>query len=208
MKHYPKTFEDLYPKTRGRLDRVTAVGCTADELAGKFRSFYKETYLKMFDDIVKHVWLEQQFKYRGKRRKRLSNGIPCDAAFGCFIREIVGISQKPFTTNFTFSVIASFLDEMFPHFLKEDPFVSPEKYKYPFEHVTIDFLCFVYACKDRMDMLRYADERKMNFVEFSNWAANHALSQTDKNGVPKYVMTEHTYMWKKIGRNKEALWPR
>jgi hypothetical protein len=152
---------------------------------------------------VCQVWLEQQFTFDGKRRKkRYQIGLVVDSTFGFFMRKIVGISQQPITGNLCFTAISAYLKELFPDFLKHDPFEEPEYYAYPFKHVTLDHMFFVYMCHDRMEMLRYADEREMDYLDFVNWATNHVLSYNEEVGEEIYCVTSARYMWPFI-KNKD-----
>ena len=183
MKQYKKTYEDAFKAGRKRvqsLDKISSPIGTTEELAQKFRDFYREAYKQLFYIAVCQVWLEQQFIYDGKRRsRRWSFGHQADIVYGFFMKEVVGISQKPITGNRLFTAVSSYFKEFFPEFLSHDPFEEPDYFLYPFKHVTLDQMFFVYMCHERMEMLRYSEEREMNYLEFVNWATNHVLSYNE-----------------------------
>jgi len=142
-----------------------------------------------------------QVKYKNRRRRRRSNGFREDSTFGWFMKAMVGVSQKPIVANMCFTATATYLKEMFPDFLIKSPFEEPDYYKFPFEHVTLDHMCFVYKCEDRIEMLEYADEEKLNILDFTNWATNHVFCHNDDVGEPIYTLSSAKYMWPHIKNN-------
>lgn len=202
MKQYPKLYEDIYKQSRrdASTDKITSTFGSPEILGVKFRDFYKDAHVQMFDMIVKQVWLEQQFVYGEQRReKRVANGFMPDWAFAEFMKVHVGISQKPITLHPMFSSVSTYLKDFFPEFLKHDPFANPEYFKYPFENVTLDHLNFVYQVDGmRMEMLQYADDNKMSYMDFSNWATNHILSYNDEIGEDIYKITMNVNAWPHI----------
>lgn len=113
-----------------------------------------------------------------------------------------GILQKIVTRSPAFSVVAAYVDELFPHLRDRSPFDYPEEYPYPFEHVTLDHMLFVQACDERMEMLRYADEQRMTYPDFVNWATNHVLCTNDELGKDLYVISAKATLWPKIAKRK------
>ncbi len=153
--------------------------------------------------VVKQVWLENQFQYDGGTRSaRFGNGFAIDSTFGYYMKKVVGISQKPITANFTFTAIATYLKELFPEFLEHNPFEEPEYYEFPYTHITLDHMIFVYQCDDRLDMLRYADTKEMSFADFANWSVNHVLSYNSEVNDDIYTLSSIKNFWSLI-RNKK-----
>lgn len=142
-----------------------------------------------------------QVVYQGRRRKRRKNGFREDSSFGWFMKSLVGVSQKPIVANMCFTATATYIKEMFPDFLNQSPFKNPEYYKYPFEHVTLDHMFFVYHCEDRMEMLQYAEDKKLNYLDFVNWATNHVMCYNDEIGQERYSLSSAKYMWPYIKNN-------
>lgn len=192
MKHYPKRYEDIFsinPKDT-KPNKIGTRSGSIDELALKFRSFYKTVHPLIFDMMVKQTWLQMQFAYNGAPLNRTSNnGYAHDWAYGYFMKFIVGISQKPITLSFLFTTLTSYFADFFPDFLNHDPFLEPEYFKYPYKHVTLDFLIFVHMCDDRLEMLAEAEKREMKYVEFCNWVINQVLCYNDDIGEDRYAVT-------------------
>lgn len=202
MKEYPKIYEDVYNittksgKQNGRIDKITSTFGSAEKLAEKFRAFYREAHISIFDIIVREVWLERQFIYDKYRRlKAVGNGYSTDWSFGFFMKSMVGISQKPITKNPTFTVVLSYFKDFFPEFLDHDPFVEPKYYLFPFKHVTLDHLEFVYQMIEvRMELLKIAEERQMSYADFVNWVSNYAFCYNDEIGKDVYALSFRSYM--------------
>lgn len=192
MKEYPKTYEDISTdKMRACLKDVEPVSGTYAELIKKFRTFFRSAHLALFDIIMKQIWMETQFKYKGSRRLHyMSNGFTPDGIYRFFMVNEVGISQKVISMYFLHGPLATYIVDFFPEFLKHDPFTEPQYFKYPYKHVTLDFLLFCYQCHDRLEMLDYAEKKKMTFHEFMNWGANHALSYNEELEKDMYMMSE------------------
>lgn len=195
MKTCRRAYEPLSKKPSKNI--IAGIGSaykSVDELALRFRNFYKEAHLVLFDFIIKQVWLEQQFLYNGTRRAgRYANGYAPDWAFSYFMRAYVGMSQKPLTIGFFLGVIPTYFAEFFPNFSDHDPFEESEYFKYPYKNVTFDHLAFVYQCHDRMEMLKEVEEKSMKIMEFFDWAANRSLSCRDSNDNEVYSIMRHSY---------------
>lgn len=200
IKQYPKVNADVYEldPTDVRPSRIGSTLGSAEELAIKFRELYREVQPRIFDFILKQVWLEQHFTYNNiRRRSRRGNGFAPDWAWGFFMHSMVGMSQK-FAFNFTFTTVSTYLIDFFPDFMMRDPFKEPEYYKFPYEHLSLDHLSFVYMMHNRLEMLEYADKKKMKFAEFANWAYNWARCYNDDIGQDRYVLASNGYYWKHL----------
>ena len=176
---------------------------TTEELAEEFKDFYRTAHRQLFYMTVCQVWLEQQFIYNGKRRnRRWGLGHQSDQMYGHFMKKVVGVSQRVLTGNMLFSTVSSYLKELFPEFLLHNPFKELDYFSFPFEHVMLDQMAFVYMCHERMDMLRYSEERKMNYWDFINWATNHVLSYNDDIGEDIYYISTLDNMMPVVRSNK------
>jgi len=205
LKTYPKINEDIYDidKWYGNKRKLGSTIGSLEELISKFRSFYKEAHSSIFDSIVKEVWLEQQITVGGLRRiKRVGNGIFSDIAFGRFTKIAVGTSHRVLTANFCFTPIASYLIDLFPDFLLNNPFENPEKYKYPYKNVSLDYLVFVYQMDNRLEILEEAEKRCMSYAEFVNWVYNWALCHNEDIKDDKYKLVGGALNWPYIRNNK------
>jgi hypothetical protein len=204
MKFYPKTYEDIC-SLEGWEKRKQTLSCKGDSLVkyvAKFRKFYREAHLSIFETIVKQIWLEQQLSVSNFRRtKRVGNNSVSDNTYGKFTKIEVGISHRPVTISFIFTPIATYLKDFFPKFLFDDPFEKPNRYKYPYKHVTLDFLVFVYQMDNRLEMLAEAEKRGMSYAEFINWATNWALCYNDENRRKKYQLIGGHFNWPYIRNN-------
>lgn len=204
LKHYKKIHQDIceiedWPKFYKHLGYTNG---SLDELVAKFRDFYRDAHLSIFDNIVKEIWLEQQITVNGERRaKRVGNGQWGDLSFGKFTKIAVGTTQRVLTANFCFTKVAVYLESFFPDFMMYDPFENPEKYEYPYKHVTLDFLVFVHQMDERKEMLDWAEKQHMSYAEFINWAVNWALCNNIDTGSDKYEIISGNISWPLIRNN-------
>lgn len=196
MKQYQKAYEDHFKDSRVvHLEHAGSHIGTADELAERFRKLAIQAHRQIFDAYVRYAWLECQFKYRDKRRKmHRGNGHALDATYGRFHVQKVGISQKVITMNNVYTVVISYLKDFFPDFLEHDPDKEPEYFAYPYKHVTLDFLMLVYLFHDRLWVLDYAEENKLNYRDFVNWFMNQVKCYNDELGYEMYEIKSMAYM--------------
>lgn len=191
MKQYPKKYPGFFNVGDNSLfvTKTAAYNGNTELLVKRFRDFYHDIYGDLFMGVVKHIWLEKQMAYDGIRRTgRSRNGRGADKGFGHFMRSRVGISHRVLTRGTFFSAVGTYLLDFYPDFLKHDPFIEPEYYKFPYEHVTIDFLCFVFQMDNRLEILAEAEKRGMLFSEFTDWVVNWALCYNDDINDDKYSM--------------------
>jgi len=211
LKIYPKVNDDVCPiepwsKTRESMDSLDG---SLDELILKFRKFLKEGDVTLFDLVVREVWLEQQITINGVRRvQRKANGNFKDLSFSRFMRIGVGMTNRVITSWFCFTRIATYLIDLFPEFLFDDPFKSPEKYEYPYKNVSLGHMVFVYQMHNRLKMLEEAERRAMSYAEFTNWAHNWALCYNEDTGNDGMYQLNGGYThWPYIRNNKlKPLW--
>ena len=193
MKQYPKRYEDIIlDMPRFTTEGVSALGGSIDALVAQFQSFLKELSVTLFELSVKAVWLEGRFVYQGVPRRRFGSkggrkGYTQDSSFAYFMKTRVGATLQPLSGYFLRAVQTYFL-ELFPGFFEHNPFTEPAYFAYPYNHITLDHLLFVYQCHNRLALLQEADEQKMGIKEFSNWAVNWILSYCDEieqTGAPR-----------------------
>lgn len=198
MKHYPKTYEDLSDvnKIERYVERMDSAYGSIDDLSILFSEFLVDANKVFFEMVLKNVWLEKQFVYDGQRKKaRYGNGYEVDGAFSHFAKTFVGATNRLISDNQYTSVVVSYIKELYPEFLLRNPFDDSDYYAFPFNHVTLDHMAFVYQVEYRMEMLQYAEERKMTYGEFMNWAVNNVFCYNDEMGKDKYVLTHKKRTW-------------
>lgn len=176
MKEYPRVVENINKSSPEAIEkllaRVSSPLGSMEILADAYRDFFRKSHMQLFDMIIRHAWLNQQYRFDHQRRKERMNGHVADNTFTHFMRNAVGISQRPMTTGYIFYVIPSYIKDFFPNFSDFNPFTEPEMFKYPYEHVTLDHLLFVARFEKRLELLAEAEKKKMKIGDFYNWANN------------------------------------
>lgn len=204
MKQYPKVNADVYkfnPKDK-RPGRIGSTLGSAEELAVRFKQFYKELDSYTFDSIVKRLWLEQHFTYNGNpRRVRFGNGFASDWSWGFFMRFLVG-SHNRANDSLLSVAVSTYLKEFFPDFMLHDPFKEPEYYKFPYQNVSLAHMAFVHMMHNRIEILDYAEKEGLGFVDFVNWVYNWAQCYNDEIGENKYQLSRSWSRWSHI-KNKD-----
>jgi len=208
MKWHPKTYEDPFLNSpRGVARDIDSMIGDIDELAARFRDVIEKSDRQFFHSVVNFVWLELQFVVCGKRRRaRSRNSIYEDRTFSHFIRNDVGLGQKTLTGNQSFTVVSSYLKDFFPDFLEHDPRVEPEYFVFPYHNISLEHLYFVYKVHNRIEMLEYAEERAMKYLDFANWAVNQAFCYNDEVGRDVYSLTKSSFHFAHLTRKVEPGW--
>lgn len=187
MKNFPKIIKDFSKQPdQEALARIGYSDGPVEELVKMYRDFFRAVNPVFFDWVVKITWLKGKTTFDGARRSINSNGYRNDYIFSSFMKCVVGISQKPFAFGLYTKVISSYFKDFFPNFSDHNPFTEPEYFKYPYKHVTLDHLAFVYQVHDRLEMLTYADENKMTIHQFENWALNRCTHYSDTQPQVEY----------------------
>jgi hypothetical protein len=114
----------------------------------------------------------------------------------------VGISHRILTAGFCFNPVASYLIDFFPDFLLNDPEKNPEMFLYPYKHITIDFLVFVYQMENRLYLLNEAEKKRMLYGEFANWVVNRTFQDNDTMEREKYSLVGGHLNWPFIRDNQ------
>jgi hypothetical protein len=200
MKKYSKSYEDVFTAdhcfNRCKLDKILIDDFESlEEYRNIFGNFIRKSFDDLFSIIIKIVWLRQKFRYFGRKRKSpSSNSMTVDYAFGFFIRHYVGVDIRFLTRYFGFAKIVSYFNDFFPDFEENNPFENPEKYRFPYEHITLDFLFTVYQMDERLKLLNEAEEKKMSYIEFLDHIINYISSRNEELGKEAYrVMMLRSY---------------
>lgn len=196
MKHYQRQYEDLFrDKPLWISAAFESADGSIDELVELYQSCLNDGYRDAFRIAIRYLWLEKQLIINGKRReRRFRTGHSNDYLYGRFISSIVGRDQATLTRARWFQIVAASAAEMFPGFFLHNPFKEPEYYEWPYQHVGVDFLAYIYQVHNRFELLDYAEKMKMDFHTFRNWVNNYVLCYNDEQGGEIY----------RIGKTREA----
>ena len=206
MKQYPQVYEKITKQvpSQATISKIGSRTGSVDDLIIKFRDYFKELYEIYFRWVVEYAWLEHQYLYDGVGRASAQEaGIGPNQIYGYFMKNIVGVSQKPLSDNLFSFALSSYLPDFFPKLYDHNPFEEPEYFKFPYKNITISHLAFVYQCKERLEMLEYADERAMSYGDFRDWASNHVYCENPgEYSLCKWHNSSYLQKAKKVGRYK------
>lgn len=214
MKQYEKQYEDYFrPERREQYldmdDVSTDIGLDAYEYADLMKSELYKYERQLFDIFVKYHWLICRFHYLGKPRLNdWANGTYVDTAFGMFMRNYADCN-KEFFTGRNIHRITTYFKDFFPNFHLYDPIKEPEKYKFPYDNISLSFLLVVYQVDERLELLDYADKQNMAFPDFVNYVINQVFCINEDLGYNKYSIGFSEYRtlyiknadWKGKGTN-------
>lgn len=194
FKEYEKEYEDVYTSENAvsKCDIAligTDNGWTVSEYKKIFEEEIRRSYMNIFNMIVRYYWLQRRFfyKYKTWKKDKLNyNGYITDNAYSIFLKNYIGINHRVLTGNAFFGKICSYFNDFFKDFDKYSPFENPEKYEFPYKHVTLDFLLLVYQMKERINLLDIAETRKMSFAQFSDYVLNYIFCYNQEYGKDFY----------------------
>jgi len=191
MKYYEKKYENVFKRDldkRCNLDKISVYKKTPgniDEYAELFRETYMDAQKATFDHLIKLEWLNRRFVYNGKRslKKRIGN-IYLLRARSLFIRNYVGFDPKLFFISASpFLAISRYFDELYPDFVEMNPF--EKEFEFPFKYVGMSEMVLVCQMDERMDLLNYAEAKKMDLETFKDYVVNYINCYNDEHG-PTY----------------------
>ncbi len=191
MEDFPKEYEDIYTaqRTLKKCD-INKVSTGEEEISTDEYTMMMKDHMESFhkiiwDNLVKSYWLMRKFHYGGKRRRvgSTGEGITLDGSYAVFTRFFVGYDYGVMTSVPFFGKIASYFDDYFPDFDQSNPF--EEKYEYPFNYVTLDFLYLVNRMPERLELLEKAEEKKLTFSPFIDYVLNYISVYNERYG-PTY----------------------
>lgn len=185
FKEYPKEYEDTkFPSATFQIEKASStLEGGIEEYTKRAKEFAKEVNETFFRFLVFRTWLSMTFMYDGRRRRNpITNGFKMDTAFSHFLGTIVNDRSATLTLNKWYYRMVSYLHELFPNFLEHDPWKEPEYFKYPFEHVGLDHMLFVYQVPARFNLLQIAEDRKMSYNDFFNYVVNYCSCVNEYEG--------------------------
>lgn len=202
MKHYEREYERVFSGTelvnkKCNLNKVSPKGEGVEstaEYVNVFADTLNSFEMSIFDHLVKYIWLVRKFTYDGRHRSKPSrNGIELDRAFGVFVRSHVGYDNRFFLAGTApFGKISTYFDSLFPNFDLGNPF--EENYEYPYTTVTLSHMLFVYQMEERMELLQYAEDKKMGYTEFMDYVLNYISCLNAEQGDKYLFVFSHVFM--------------
>ncbi len=194
FKNYERKFERVFTgesliKKKCNLDDVSVFSdyYNVSTFIGKLKELTRSFDLLMFDFLVKYTWLTGKFCWHGHNKKLYeSSGATVNRAFGVFMRYHVGFDNRLVShPNVWLVKVASYLKEFFPDLMSGDPF--KQNFEFPFNYMSLSCLCLVSEMNERLELLKYGEEKKMNFAEFSDYVVNYINCYNEENGGEYYT---------------------
>ena len=191
IKEYPKEWEDVLTgqEILKKFDpaKADAKGYSLNDYGEVIRRTLKIQSDNFFQFAIIYYWLLRRFTYNGIWRKKSYGNHPIvDNAFATYMRNYIGMNHRVFTAGTAFRPIASYIPDFFPDFDKNNPVENPEKFKFPYKYVTIDFMYFVWEMDERLDLLDIAEKRKFTYAVFADYVINYVYSLNEEKGKDVY----------------------
>jgi hypothetical protein len=197
FKNYEREYEFVYTgdemvKRKCDLEQVSVFNNIPTGSVDEYTRIMRDTCRRhdeiLFDTTVKYYWLSRRFCYMGKKRDKLmANGWKMENAFGVFMKNFVGYNNRVILepTSMSSKLVGSYICDLFPNFDLGNPF--EEKYEYPYKYMNLGCLFLVYQMEERFELLKYGEEKRMNFAEFSDYVLNYIKCFNDELGEEKYT---------------------
>lgn len=211
MKHYEKQYEDVYTSSRRlsfvKLENIEIEGMSTQKYIDMFSSCLKSSYIDIFNMIVRLEWLKRKFSYTSVRGHSYSGKKPehivWQSTFNVFVRNCVGISPRYLSRSFLINKVHMYFKDFYPNFDDNNPFENPELYKFPYEHISLDFLAIVYQMEERIELLKIAEERKLSYNQFMDYVINYVYSLNAESPSDRYTLIMSTTCAPYVRDNKK-----
>ncbi len=183
LKNYPREYEYVFTdkekiNKKCSFDKISFLEDTPktiEEYIKLMSTTYDEMEKKIFDSLVKIIWLGQRFYYNGKVCNKFLGSInySLHIAFKTFLMNYVGRNRSFWFhgSGNNFKFVVSYFNDFFPYFLKGNPFDGG--YEYPYQYMKFESLGLVYQMPERLELLAYGEEKKMSMVEFLDYVLNY-----------------------------------
>lgn len=201
MRHHKKTYEDVFSTDHKsntnnlKLENIAADEMTVGKYIESFSGFLKGFYDDLFLQCVKLSWLRRKFSYNGHKARMpiYASSRMYHGKFVKFMRRYIGHDIQIITKGYFFSKLETYyFDTLFPGFMDGNPFENPDYYKFPYKHISMEYLTLVYQLDDRFELLKEADKNKMSYAVFLDYIINHILSENEVLGRERYTLTQNS----------------
>lgn len=202
FKKYHREFERVFNDKKlidkkCNIEKVSTfnnIPSTITEYISLYTDIFKDFQNSLFDYLVKYVWLNRRFCYRGyNRKKSRANGVELDRAFGIFMRYFVGFDNRFFSSrDALWARVMVYFDDFFPNFNEGNPF--KESYEYPYKYISLEYLVFVYQMPNRLELLKYAERKKMSYTKFLDYVLNYISCYNEEHGETYLFVFSHVVM--------------
>lgn len=195
MIQHPKQYENVFSSDHPgstvplKIEKISVGEMSLNDYRGLWQSLLNNTYLKLYDDLLRFSWLRRLFCYGNQKTCFPVQGSSrvLNIAFLKYMRRHIGKDIQLITRSKFFSKLELYFDELYPGFMDGNPFENPEYYKYPFKFITMDYMMVVWQLDERVELLKYADEHEMGWATFADYVINHVSCENDRLGREKYV---------------------
>lgn len=204
------TSDKLYKKSHGLSSwvNISFAGLTKEEGLGRFKLLQDEWDRFFFNQTIKLAWLDAVLRYKGRHivERILVRSFPhvfSKDEMGDFgnrgtcSTELERELGRPFfpvqQSGIINRAISSYIFHFFPRefFLDHDPFADLKYFAYPFQHVNLAFLLFVYEMDERFELLQMAEDQKWSLPFFRDWVINYAYSFNLEYGKDIYILSRN-----------------
>jgi len=162
------------------------LGVVAPYSAEKFFHDYHEALKKFeamfFDNLMRIEWADRKVSYKGIARASFEgNYAPhyWNYAIKTLYQSLVGYGRK-MIKNKTYRAIQGYANDFFPGF--EDINGFEFFFKFPFEHITLEYVVCVADLKERLELLKEAEEKKLTLPQFHDYVAQYCTDERIRTG--------------------------
>jgi hypothetical protein len=186
-------------------ENITFENMTREEGLARYWRLQDEWEMTLFSQAVKIAWLDAVTRYRGEKlvERSLVRAFPKNfskdefrtaglrGTFAVELERELGTAFLPVKQSTAFfRRVSSYIFHFFPRefFTDHDPFSDTDYFEYPFKHVTLEYLVFVYLMDERFEILKMAEEGEWALDYFRDWVVNYAYSFNIDYGDDVYLL--------------------
>ena len=153
-----------------------------DEFCLQYKAVLQRFQDEIFTALMRVEWADRKILFKGKHVRSdpdRSPGRDFNTAVKFFYEQFLGFSRKTWSDGFFFEV-RSFAEDLFPGFEELDGFKEP--FKFPYQYMTLECLCFVSKLEFRMDLLAEGERMHLTIPKFYDYVAAYLTDINYRTG--------------------------
>ena len=178
--------EEYFNKMKWDGFKVTDLSVTGPYDQDKFSTLYRDVLRNfqdaLFTNLMRIEWADRKVLYRGRSvvsYPKRQAGPMSHAHWKFFYEQYLGFSRKTWSGDFFFE-IRSYAEDLFPGFEDLDGFKEP--FKFPYQYMTLECMCFVSKLKFRMELLAEGERMHLSIPKFYDYVAAYLTDLNFRTG--------------------------
>lgn len=152
-----------------------------DRFVRAYHDKLKEFEYALFDNLMRVEWADRKIVYKGRSiaTEKGPYGQDFNYALKFFYQRWVKYGKAFFKAGW-FRFLRSYADDLFPDFNNLNGLEF--YFEFPFKHLILEHLVCVAQMEERMELLKTAEEKQMDLIQFHDYVAAYYSELTVRTG--------------------------